>query len=571
MAAFSPSTNETSLLNAALNPDATLAAQAWQDWSSQREIESAPFPELRLIPSVYAHLSRVAPTLELPNKLRGKARAVFTRNRLLAHECMPLVEELGRHCPVMLTKGLGICVRFDAWSSRPMADADIYVPEEALRKAAEALVQAGWTPLVGLSLPSLLRRCSLRRNSWNFVKGQVSVDLHWRVQAGPRADWLARHMWASAEKFELPGQSVLLQSPEFAIAAALGGFAAGEERGTALQTIVDCAWLLPLCKDNRLHPVLKNANLLSQFADLAAALDKVGLSNIVPADLVDRGARSRMQPGPGSQRPAETVVLRRPKLYRLWDILGRKARLERLMLRFTGPVTRPLTKPAGYHDTYDLRDCQLMDQIAGPGWSWPNPVYQCFWSDRADARLLVPLEPIGDHLLVLGFSGQRFDSPNPGFDVFANGTYVARVDLPVSHCCLLVPRRLLFGPWVELSFRPRPYLGKDARTADDYKYTRSVPPMTLQILDMGKTLGLANGLQVPQLYLRILRGEQSPAAKLARINVKIAESPLRADPGLPGDFDPLTYVLAYPDLFDAEVDPYHHYLAHGRAEGRGWR
>ena len=145
------------------------------------------------------------------------------------------------------------------------------------------------------------------------------------------------------------------------------------------------------------------------------------------------------------------------------------------------------------------------------------------------------------------------------------------VDLPVSHCCLLVPRRLLFGPWVELSLRPKPYRGKDIRSADDYEYTRSVPPLNLRVLDMRKVAELANGLHVPQIYLRILRGEKSPAAKFARIKVKISNSPLKADPGLPADFDPVSYVLAYPDLFDAEVDPYHHYLVHGRTEGRAWR
>jgi hypothetical protein len=42
-------------------------------------------------------------------------------------------------------------------------------------------------------------------------------------------------------------------------------------------------------------------------------------------------------------------------------------------------------------------------------------------------------------------------------------------------------------------------------------------------------------------------------------------------PDIPPDFDPAAYLLANPDLLMARVDPYEHFLNHGRAEGRSWR
>ncbi|MCI0467351.1 MAG: hypothetical protein L0Y57_10160 [Beijerinckiaceae bacterium] len=42
-------------------------------------------------------------------------------------------------------------------------------------------------------------------------------------------------------------------------------------------------------------------------------------------------------------------------------------------------------------------------------------------------------------------------------------------------------------------------------------------------------------------------------------------------PDLPLDFDPAAYLLANPDLLMARVDPYRHFLDHGRKEGRSWR
>ena len=114
------SRQEERLLGAALDPDGAAAVANWEEWASQTRLEDAPYPELRLLTAVYAHLSRIAPSLKLPNKLRGKARATFTGNNMLAHGCLPIIEELSRDSPVVLAKGLAICIRFGAWASRAM-------------------------------------------------------------------------------------------------------------------------------------------------------------------------------------------------------------------------------------------------------------------------------------------------------------------------------------------------------------------------------------------------------------------------------------------------------------------
>ena len=53
------------------------------------------------------------------------------------------------------------------------------------------------------------------------------------------------------------------------------------------------------------------------------------------------------------------------------------------------------------------------------------------------------------------------------------------------------------------------------------------------------------------------------------IQAKIEASPFRQSGSLPAGFDPLIYALSYPDLFELEVDPYEHFLIHGRHESRG--
>lgn len=131
-----------------------------------------------------------------------------------------------------------------------------------------------------------------------------------------------------------------------------------------------------------------------------------------------------------------------------------------LLLRWTGPFSKPLAYSGAFKEDYDLRDCAVIDQVGGPGWGWPEPEHTCFWSDRADARLLIPLSNQSDHLIVLGIAEHRLDSPNARIAVFASGSYLATFDftarMATSEYCLFVPRHIIFGPWVEISLRPQP-------------------------------------------------------------------------------------------------------------------
>src|SRR5271166_2889406 len=215
------SQQEERLLRAALNPEATVAVKAWEEWAAEVRLEEAPYSELRMLPPVWAHLNRIAPLLKLPNKLRGKARSTFTQNRLMAHETLPILREMSLHAQVLLTKGIAMCVRFDAWSSRAMGDIDVHVPIATLTKVCEILSQSGWVPHYGMTWASLEHRSSLRRNSWNMAKGHAQLDLHWRIVDGPAEDWFTRNMWESAEPAKLLGHFLLLESPEFAFFTSL--------------------------------------------------------------------------------------------------------------------------------------------------------------------------------------------------------------------------------------------------------------------------------------------------------------------------------------------------------------
>jgi hypothetical protein len=589
MTALRLSAREELLLNAALNPDRAVAVGSWENWRSQIPLEEAPYPELRLLPAVHAHLSRIAPDHSLPNKLRGKARATFTLNKLLAHGSLPVIAELNQHCPVILAKGAAVCIRFDAWASRAMGDIDIHVPLLCLEKACEVFAGSGWTPKYGMTWASLAHRSSLRRDSWNITKGHLDLDIHWRFKEGDAAEWLDTAMWSSAERMDFGGQSLALQSPEFAFAASLSHGFEGGTRADAFQTIVDSVSWLPVCRLSLLSDLLHRARLMPRFRTLASILQKVGLSEIISevpasAPVMSRGgeiAREetairnplRLWTLP-PRKETETGLLRHPTLYRLWEAGGRKPIVERLMLRLWGPLSRPLADATGYEEDYDLRDCDVIDRIGGPGWGWPEPEHTCFWTDRADARLLIPLSHVGDFLIVFGLADNRLDSPNAMVDIFVNGREARTIDqregTRASQYCVLIPKRYLYGPWVELSLRPKAYRGENSIPADA-RLMRSVPARSLRVRSMERASEVLSANNIPQIAWSLLEGQEPNTSKFERIKTKMRNSAYRNSNELPPGFDPLAYVLYYPDLFAHEVDPYEHYLLAGKRENRVWR
>ncbi|HQS11379.1 MAG TPA: phytanoyl-CoA dioxygenase family protein [Xanthobacteraceae bacterium] len=77
----------------------------------------------------------------------------------------------------------------------------------------------------------------------------------------------------------------------------------------------------------------------------------------------------------------------------------------------------------------------------------------------------------------------------------------------------------------------------------------------------------------PQFHTAIQAQFAAPAAApshLRDLMRTLAVSPFRENQELPPGFDPLGYLALNADLLDAGTDPFEHFLAFGRNEGRSW-
>ena len=242
-----------------------------------------------------------------------------------------------------------------------------------------------------------------------------------------------------------------------------------------------------------------------------------------------------------------------------------------MLLRTLGPMSKPTAWSPQCEFDYDLCDARVMDRIGGPGWGWPEGK-TCFWSDRGDARLLIPLQKLGNHLLLFRIAESRVSSANVSVHVFANGMFITTMEFKeesqTSQYSFFVPKRALFGPWLELSFRPQAFSGDRQPDLEGFVMLRSVPARRLQVFDAN---WFFSAQCTPELNLRILKGQEPEAGKFLRIKAKIEASPHHGHGELPQGFDPYVYVLSHADLFEAEVEPFDHYLQFGRREKRAWR
>jgi hypothetical protein len=286
------SERELQLLDAAVNPDAAAAVASWERWSSQITLEDALYPERRLLSAVYGHLTLIAPGLDLPKKMRGKARATLASNHMIARATVQLCESLGAASPVLLSDAIAICLRFDAWATRDVRTADIHVPAATLKDVGAALSATGWHFESGELLPALTGSEATAFGSLSVMKGRLGVRIHWRRSAEGKDGSLTQGMWPDAEDVVYLGRSVSIQSAEDSLVAILRDRLTSDDRSEALLAVVDAAWLLPVCRPDRLSSHLATASLTGAFHELAALLQELG----VPNEAVSRVSTSGSSP-----------------------------------------------------------------------------------------------------------------------------------------------------------------------------------------------------------------------------------------------------------------------------------
>lgn len=196
-----PDDHHSLLLTASL-AEGREAVDAWAAWQSRSRWQTDPIDEasVRILPLVYASLSRIDVSLPGLSRLRGWHRRSWLENRRLLHLAIPGMRALvqaGHR--VMVLKGTSLTLRYYADpGARSMKDVDLLVPESEIFDALDILETHGWTSTeAAWTARDLLTRhhgVSLALDGRNGAR----IDLHRRLLADSH-EHADEPLWERAE------------------------------------------------------------------------------------------------------------------------------------------------------------------------------------------------------------------------------------------------------------------------------------------------------------------------------------------------------------------------------------
>ncbi|HTZ11351.1 MAG TPA: nucleotidyltransferase family protein, partial [Candidatus Margulisiibacteriota bacterium] len=163
-----------------------------------------------LIPTVFLSL-RKQKDLKIPPEaypsLQSTYSAVFSVNVGLWKEFLSLNSSLRKNnIPFLPIKGMDILTRFfPSFDLRHMCDIDILIKEEDLPKTEALLLKEGYVKhLKGLT-EAYWRNTHFQ---FEFAKGPVAVDLHWRLDFKRRSEGLMPLIWERTEEVVVLGNKI---------------------------------------------------------------------------------------------------------------------------------------------------------------------------------------------------------------------------------------------------------------------------------------------------------------------------------------------------------------------------
>ena len=444
-----------------------LAVAAWDAWISERVLDTIEYPEARLLPQVFDNFNGQDLAQNLPARMRGKYRWVWSNNQLRGQAVAPALRGLADHgIPTMLLKGAALLASgASRWGAREMGDIDVLVPAATAGPAAAVLERHGWHGIADVTADYVARRLVNRRHSWNFTgPPSGTLDLHWHLVDGVGGDHADDLVWDARRATTFGNVTTSRPDDSDQLVHTLEHAAHGEPAHRLLW-LVDAAHLLPRADPKRLVAVTRAYGLhdlvadgldlaawsleSASAADLARAVRSArrGVREVLRQDISNGAATPRrliarhdllqtaLAQGMTVQRPltgtkamvrrcVEPHCVRRPLVSAPLALLGRPRRLEVAVTRIGGPLSRPpAPRPFPNGTWLDLCSAPMLDIVGGPGWAWPEPDGSGIWADGAEARLVLDVETPRDGDLVLTFllgTAPRADPPPP-VEVWVNG------------------------------------------------------------------------------------------------------------------------------------------------------
>lgn len=366
-----------------------LAAAAWQEWRQDFAGPSASSALVWAGGYIYKNLKAAG---VIDPYVKGIHRHNWLSNTAKKSRLLPVLRELSKISELTPIKSFAFNHGSYSLGFRPIADFDIYFPPQSIEPVTRALVNLGFSPLMGVSLPTLLEKIYLQRGSWNFLDAQGNdIDLHWKT-----FDFLSleeNHRLAKANSVKESTEIGMIrrQTPEFMFASQIYVHSLqGEARFNGLFDLYGLLESLELKKTAEkiaeLELYWQARKILDELSEALELKPENPLRQLRSA-ISFRPRMPKSSPKIASQRLAQIPKssLRYPSIYRKWFVADALPTVERIINLIKGPATSPsLSVPV--NGATELKFAEHADFVP-VGFHYQYPEDNFRWAHKGDARV----------------------------------------------------------------------------------------------------------------------------------------------------------------------------------------
>jgi len=237
-----PTGAQLDLLRAALLP-AQQAAPAWRRWKARGlQLESVDEASARMLSQLWTNRDAASIDAGDSTLLKGIYRHALARNAVTLENALEATDVLvSAGIPVLFIKGAAmIAINSGRVGARPIADADILIPETDAERAVALLMAAGYDakPGYGMAPPAGLM------HAWACKSPKGSeLDVHWWAFKTAGDD---TSMFETAREATILGRPVLIPSVTESLVHVVANAFVSPTGGSPLRWIADALLLLEI-------------------------------------------------------------------------------------------------------------------------------------------------------------------------------------------------------------------------------------------------------------------------------------------------------------------------------------
>jgi hypothetical protein len=215
--AFWPSGTWLPLLKAAYHSDLNSAVEAWNEWRSVQDFDSAPWNQIMVAATARKRLPATS-LGGLARRLAGVRRFIWTQGSLRLLDAAPFLKTLSAaDIPFLMLKGGARIARDpDVLAERSFADLDVLIRPKDWARVTAIVFDRDYPNVWGLDRTDVEYRLRNTHHSLGIkVAAQMEIDLHQSSLLLNRQRGADDNLWARAVSSSLAGVPILLpRSPD---------------------------------------------------------------------------------------------------------------------------------------------------------------------------------------------------------------------------------------------------------------------------------------------------------------------------------------------------------------------